>query len=261
MEQELWGKWNPKDYLEEYHAEVAVDAKKVIESLIGIFNENISKIDTSAILDFGCGPTLYGILSIGHLFKEIYLADYLSSNLTQIDAWIKNNKESFNWKQHTRFVLNQNGFTKPSCGQIAEREDAIRAKIKSLLTCNAREADPMGRLFRERFPVVTALFCADSITNNKDEWKVLMKNISSLVAPKGIFIVCALLDCQSYQVKGKSFPSANISNQDFEDLIKVGLEFPKDCVNLTVVNTPEHHRLGYEKFSLAVIQKLGTNLS
>ncbi len=256
MRHNPWAKWNPKEYLEEYHAQVAADTESITRSLIEIFNERASIIDSSAILDFGCGPTLYGILPIGHYFNEIYMADYLSSNLIQLDKWIKNDKKSFNWNHHTQAVLEQSGFSMPSNEQIAEQENGVRDRIRSLLTCDARNSDPIGKLFRERFPVVMTLFCADSITSSKDEWQVLMKNISSLVAPMGILIVGTLLECQSYKVKGRVFPSANILIRDIDNLIKSGLDFSGECIDLKIVSVPEHQRQGYEKLSLTVIQKL-----
>lgn len=255
MELNNWHNWNPENYLEDYHTEVAIDTKYILEYLVEFFNENLENINKLAILDFGCGPTLYGILSIGHHFKEIYLADYLSSNLTQIDKWIKRYKDTFNWNSHTEFVLQINQTRRPSRKQIFKREDELRTKIKSLLTCDAYKPDPLGKFFRQKFSLVITLFCADSIVSSKEDWKLLLKNIFSLVAPEGFFVVGSLLECTSYKVGNDAFPSANISSDDFKEVVVNKLDIILESLSIKVFDVPECKSLGYTNILLASMQK------
>ena len=245
-----WQKWDARGYLEDYHAEVARDAQLVMKFLAEAVGRHRDEIDPSSVLDFGCGPTLYGALSVGHHFEEIYLADYLADNLSQIDRWIKASEGMFDWTPHTRFVLGEL-LQRPGGEEVVRRyENGIRSKVTSLLTGDAYRRDPLGRMGRGRFPVVLSLFCADSITDDRNEWAALLRNIYSLVAPGGFFVMGALIGCASYRVGAERIPSANLSVLDCEGLLRQ-LDLRPRSLELTSYPVPEHASLGYRSILLA----------
>jgi hypothetical protein len=255
MIKDKWSKWDPQAYLHDYHSEVAQDSKFAIKFLINEIGILDLLQDRSVLLDVGCGPTLYATLALGHLFDEIYLSDYLLSNLTQIEAWIKKQNGMFDWRPHTKFILEEEKGRITNNKEIEAHEENIRSRIRSLLYCDVYRDNPIGLIFREKFPVVMTMFCPDSITNNQGDWMLMMNNILSLVAPNGMLIIGALLDCSSYIVGQNNFPSANISSELIQSYFRNNNKYSTEILKMEVFYVPENKQLGYNEIALALIKK------
>jgi NNMT/PNMT/TEMT family protein len=67
--------------------------------------------------------------------------------------------------------------------------------------------------FKEGFEVVNSSFCIDSITDDREEWQVLLGRLDGLLKPGGTLILCSLGASTSYQVKGKAFPAVDLSQE------------------------------------------------
>ncbi len=52
------------------------------------------------MLDFGCGPTIQGVISASKWYAEIYLSDYTQSNRKEVKKWIDRDPEAFDWGQY-----------------------------------------------------------------------------------------------------------------------------------------------------------------
>ncbi len=52
------------------------------------------------MLDFGCGPTIQGVLSASKWYKEIYLSEYTAANREELKKWIERVPQAFDWGQY-----------------------------------------------------------------------------------------------------------------------------------------------------------------
>ncbi len=52
------------------------------------------------MLDFGCGPTIQGVLSASKWYKEVYLSDYTEGNRREVQNWIDRDPQAFDWGQY-----------------------------------------------------------------------------------------------------------------------------------------------------------------
>ena len=126
----------------------------------------------------------------------------------------------------------------------AERASEIH--LADYLPANLREIRPLP----ERYATVISAYCADSATADRDTREALMRNITSLVQPGGLFLTAALRRCRAYMVGGKRFPSANVD----ESVLRAVLEraFGRATVETRMLAEQESH--GYRGILLAGAQ-------
>ncbi|MDZ8183856.1 MAG: guanitoxin biosynthesis pre-guanitoxin forming N-methyltransferase GntF [Nostoc sp. ChiSLP02] len=203
--------WNPKDYLGEYYASIMDDEKFCLEFLV----ESLRRVSSVPVaLDFGSGPIVSHILPLATKAAEIHVSEYLESNLSELQKWVKNQSDAFNWRQFTSEVLRLEGNLNPTQTDIENREQKIRQQITQLLPGDVRETNPLGLEKREFYPLVTAHYCAEGISPNRDSWRIYMSNIMSMVKPGGTLITSACGSGTFYRVADLYFPSTKLEPQD-----------------------------------------------
>ncbi len=206
-----WDEWNPQEYNNEYYAEVTLDGLYLMEWVV----ESVAKSEPVDIaLEFGAGPTILHQIPLVSKAREIHVSEYLTVNREEIQRWIDRAPGSHDWNVFTREFLKMEGHEDASAESVTAREEELRRKITAVLPCDANLDDPMGPEKRERYPLVTALCCADSATNSKDTWRLFMTNIASLVKPGGMLILSACGEHSFYKVGERVFPGACVSGRD-----------------------------------------------
>jgi hypothetical protein len=237
--------WNPWAYLDDYYAFVEQDEYETLAFLVDSFRE----IHGNPIaLEFGCGPMIAHLLPLVPYVSEIHIADYLKSNLAEVQKWQTNQADAHDWHCFTEFVLEQEDLAIPKLETVKAREDALKSKITKHLICNAADFNPLARSgCSQIYDFLLSCYCADSATSLKEEWFQYMRNILSLLRPGGYFVGAALRLCQSYKVKNLVFPCANVNEEDWETLFR-SLQF--DRVRIEVRHTPDHIPQGYDSILL-----------
>lgn len=212
-----WNKWNPKKYLEQYFHVLGKDS---IETLKFINRElkKYKKNSFERVLDFGAGPTLIVSLAVCSYAKKVHLSEYLSSNLKEVNLWLNNDKKKFDWSNCTEEILKietNNRIVKTE--SIKKRHAELKKKIK-IFKCDASKSLALGKKNNNKYPLILAIFCADSATGSKLIWRKYMKNIINLLEPSGILLLAALKNCKYYKIGDNIFPSANINEKDVYEM-------------------------------------------
>jgi hypothetical protein len=211
-----WADWNPKEYNTEYYSEVTLDGRYLMEWVV----ESVALSGSVPLaIEFGSGPTILHMLPLAPKANEIHVAEYLAPNRAEVQAWVNNEPGTHDWSLFTRAFLQMEGNQNPSDEECAARENELRRKITSIVPGDAYLDDPIGPEGRARYPLVLSLCCADSATNSKETWKLFMKNIASLIAPGGMWIISACGEHSHYKVGECRFPGACISGRDMLDCL------------------------------------------
>nr|XP_005315024.1 nicotinamide N-methyltransferase-like isoform X1 [Chrysemys picta bellii] len=71
------------------------------------FTSGVVKGDT--LIDIGSGPTIHQLLSACESFKEIIASDYTDWNLRELEKWLKNEPEAFDWTPVVKYVCELEG--------------------------------------------------------------------------------------------------------------------------------------------------------
>jgi NNMT/PNMT/TEMT family len=203
--------WNPKDYLNEYYSEIMDDEKFCLEFLV----ESLQRLPLAKVaLDFGSGPIISHILPLVAKAEEIHVSEHLESNRIELQKWLIDDIDSFSWKSSTLEILHLEGCPFPSEFQVQEREQLVRQLVTKVLPGDVRELNPLGVSKQNFYPIVTAHYCAEGISQNNSEWLVYMKNIMSMVKTEGALILSACGSGEFYRVGDLCFPSTKLEPQD-----------------------------------------------
>jgi hypothetical protein len=249
IEYSSWNEWRPKDYLDEYYAEIMPDEQYAMSFL----QESLDRLpEVPVALDYGCGPTVHHAVALIPKAKKICVADYLQENLTEIKRWLDNSEDAYNWKTFTRHILRLEGVADPSDEDVNKREHDARDRITTLLRSDAGDDDPLGPDMRGHFPLVTTHYCAEGATSSKDTWGIYMRNICSLVSPGGAIIVSACGAADYYTVGEKTFPCAGVNAHDMLNCLDANGFMD---IDLRVRHVPDHSTQGYNSVIFAFATK------
>lgn len=215
-----WADWNPKEYNREYYSEVTLDGRYLMEWVV----ESVAlSPQVPLAIEFGSGPTVLHMLPLAPKADEIHVAEYLVPNREEVKLWKNGDPDTHDWRIFTHEFLRMEGNENPSDEECQAREDELRRKITQVTEGDAYLDDPTGSEGRASYGIVLSLCCADSATDNKDTWKLFMKNIASLIAPGGMWIISACGEHSHYKVGECRFPGACVSGRDMLNcLVELG---------------------------------------
>lgn len=206
--------WDPQKYLSDYYSTVMSDERFCLEFLVDSLHRMSS---VSVALDFGSGPIASHLLPLVTKCEEIHISEYLESNLMELKKWLSADAQAHDWRSFTLEVLRLEGLTNPTESEAQLREDNLRRRVTQVLLGDAREPNPLGVEKHNFYPLVTAHYCAEGISLNKEEWQTYMANIMSMVQPQGILIISACGSGTFYRVGDLYFPSTKLEPHDIVD--------------------------------------------
>ncbi|MET8089942.1 guanitoxin biosynthesis pre-guanitoxin forming N-methyltransferase GntF [Micromonospora sp. NPDC005220] len=205
--------WVPADYLADYYRTIEPDEIATIAFLV----EAMRHADRGQpVLFFGVGPTLHHVFAAAEVASEIHLGDYLPANLGEIQRWIDRDPDAHDWRPFVRYTLRCEGVRCPTDEDVATREDLTRNKITALIRVDGRQPHPVDR----RYATVVSAYCADSATEDRAVWQLFMRHITDLVRPGGLFVTAALRRCRGYTVGGRTFPGADVDENDLRAVLR-----------------------------------------
>lgn len=244
-----WTHFDPVAYLDEYYGDLGPENLALLEFMVEAY-QRIPK--GGMLLDFGGGPTIYPLISAIHRVDEIHFADYLEANLEEVRRWLDADPTAFDWSPFIRKALElESGGT---CSEEAceQRASELRERITRVLRCDASKASPIPGMDRP-YDIVLTNFCAESATDNPSEWRSYMRNIVSVLKPRGWLVISALAGATQYAVGPHSFPAVDISEQD---LLRMLEEMGFSSAHVRVRSVPaDRPTRDYKGLMLAVAQK------
>ena len=209
--------WEPGAYLKEYYSEIEPEERETI----AFFVDALKDADrTQPALIFGVGPTLHHAFLAAEKVSEIHLGEYLPANVREIERWLRRDPEAHDWRRFVEYTLECEGLDRPAPEEITFREEMTRVRITDLLHVDLRSENPLGVETKCRYATVISAYCADSTTGDKAEWAAYMQRIAGLVRPGGMLLLAALRRSRGYVVGGKTFPSANIDEEDMRKVLE-----------------------------------------
>ncbi len=225
-----WSIFNAQAYLQEYYADIGSENLAILNFLVSALREVSPQ---SVLLDFGGGPTVYSLIASASHAREIHFCDYLDSNLEQVRMWLECHPQSFDWTEfiETTLALEGNDYSRQG---IVLRENEIRQRVTNLLHCDANLPQPI-QTDVSGYDVLVSNFCAESATDNLEQWRKFVGNITSLIKPGGRLIMSTLKGASSYGVGKEIFPAVNIMEDDVKELL-VDIGF--DCASIQIDSVP-----------------------
>ncbi len=243
-----WSAFNPQAYLREYYADMGAENLTLLQFLVRSFRDIPPD---STLLDFGGGPTIYTLITASAQVREIHFCDYLEANLEAVQKWLYGDADAFDWTHFikTTLVLEGRDYSHES---VQAREKQIRQNVTQVMSCDANRPSPLHENARQ-YDVLVSNFCAESATNDGEQWRWFVQNITSLLSPGGRLVMSALKGADSYAVGDEVFPAVFILEDDLlQALGDAG--FAEDSIQIESVpaDRPSRH---YQGLMLATATK------
>ena len=228
--------WDPKSYLNQFYATSSVpdESRTVLQFIVEQLK--LRNIQGGKALEFGCGPTIWCALPLTPHVDRIQLADYLPSNLAEVQRWIHKAPEAHDWTVYLRYVLMLEGKSNPTEQDLHDRADRVRGCIESLGHSDINRT-PCVESVVSAFDLVTSFYCIECISSDIQQWRLYLKRLSELVSSGGHLILASILGGVEYLVEGRSFPVTPLQEADiYQALMDCG--FQEDT--LVIRSVPIH---------------------
>ncbi|MBU2513510.1 hypothetical protein KJ966_19385 [bacterium] len=247
--EEMTTAFDPIDYLEENYTGPDQEDKFTAEFM----TEANKKLDTAPlVLEFGGGPSLLTVATYAELAREIHFSDFVPNSLNEVQRWLNKDPGAFSWRNRIkRILIAEDKF--PTDDLIDVRENDIRSKITKLVVGDATLEKPIGET-SVMYDYINAHHCLDVAATNFDEWCQVMKNIASLLKPKGWLVISITTGTTTYTVGDMKFRCCNLSQDDVRDGFKQA-GFDLDTMLIDSIKIPAKIGREYNGMTMAMVQK------
>lgn len=250
--------WCPDDYLKQYYTTATIPSDELAIYHLVIQYLQAEQPHFVKALDFGCGPTVHHLIPFVPYVEEFHLADYLPANLLALQQWLYGEPGAHNWDMYIKGVLQLEGIAQPSPAELEMRKAQMRGKASRVKQGNLFWKHPLKD--GATYPLVLSFYCADSATHSKNRWRIFMRHLFNLIAPRGTLMLSALHNAAQYKVGTGSFPSAQVNENDMYAILSEG-HFCKKTLDIRIIDTPGWEEEGFDSIILVKAQKTtGTDL-
>ncbi|MCI0709199.1 MAG: NNMT/PNMT/TEMT family class I SAM-dependent methyltransferase [Chloroflexi bacterium] len=210
--------FDPLAYLNAYYSEIGTEADGLMTFLVEVFAGLEHGV---SVLEFGGGPTIIGMIAAAPRASEIHFCDYVDANRAVVQKWLDGQDEDFDWTPFIKRTLQLEGVSEPGGTDIAERSQQLRNVVTRVVPCDLYQSPPVET--DQLYDVVTAHYCLDAVTNDKNEWHGHIQAMKALLKPGGTFIMSSLHEAQFSDFGGTRFPNVYLQQEDVsEALLQAG---------------------------------------
>lgn len=201
--------------------------------------------------EFGGGPVLYSVAALAAKAREIHFSDCVQANLAEVERWLKDEQDAFDWRPHIRLALEMEGSV-ATPKAVAQRAAKMRRLVTRLMICDAQARAPLGDICVQ-YGLVAAHHCTDVAATDFAEWVQVLRNISTLIAPGGWLLVSVTTGAHLYAVSDVVFRCADLTpDQVRQGYVAAG--YAPESFRMEI-RVPTHER-EYSGVVMAVARKL-----
>ncbi|XP_013419727.1 nicotinamide N-methyltransferase [Lingula anatina] len=211
--------FEPDVYLSDQYSDFVTSSSSEITAIMNRLHEVYStgNIKGQRLLDIGTGPSLVNLISASRCFEEIYLSDFSTANRDALKKWQKKEeRETWSWESFFRHVAKLEG-NEDSWNSL---QDEFRDKTKAVYFCDVNNANPLSPVDTSPFDTITTSYCLETACQNEGEYRQAMKNVASLLKPRGYFIMLAGLKETYYLVGGNNWRTLPLQEEQYRDALQ-----------------------------------------
>ncbi|XP_043936906.1 nicotinamide N-methyltransferase-like [Protopterus annectens] len=197
--------FNSRVYLETYYSSAVgcpEEGNHLCFELTNLFNIFSSgSVKGQKLIDIGTGPCLHQLLVACEWFEEIIVTDYTDSNHLEIEKWIRNDPDCFDWSAIGKFICEIEG----NRVSWTEKKEKLRQRVKRVLKCDVTSSNPLHPVCVEPVDCLMTSLCLEAACKDQETYRNAVKNISTLLKPGGSLIMTAVLNETFYMVDSRKF--------------------------------------------------------
>ena len=226
--------WSPRDYLEKYRVVPKYDDSMdliqqqcifLLDAYHKFYANYRRSLDpgSARLLEYGGGPSIAALISGCVHVKEIVFSDYMLENCQEVEKWVVNDPDAFNWTpffKHVVCQLEEN----PGEEAVKKRKQMLRSKITAFASANIRNSQPLESDFGE-FDIVSCNFVLGVANDNKQQFEESVKKLSGLIKPNGYLLLMESIEEHWYSVNDIKCPHLSLKPDEIlHSLEKAGFK-------------------------------------
>ncbi|XP_041122761.1 phenylethanolamine N-methyltransferase [Polyodon spathula] len=202
---ESYQKFDPRAYLENNYTPPRADFSRpdsIVPWKLKCLREAFSQGDISGrtLIDIGSGPTVYQLLSACEFFPEIILTDYLEVNRQELQRWLRNEADAFDWTPYIQHACELEGKGSSAWPAKAAR---LRSVASQVIPVDVHCSNPLHpRVLAEPADCLLSCFCLEAVSPDRESFQQALRNVSSLLRPGGHCLLIGALD-ESFYLAGE----------------------------------------------------------
>ncbi|NWQ64618.1 NNMT methyltransferase, partial [Neopipo cinnamomea] len=212
--------FDPQAYLKEYYS--MSDSQEGanfflmqnLRSLHKMFS--LDGLRGGTLIDVGCGPTIYQLLSACEHFHEIIALDYTDQNRRELERWLKNEEGAFDWLPAVKYVCELEGDRE----KWAEKQEKVRKKVKQVLKCDVTKANPTGPVSLPPADCIVSTLCLEGACKDLPTFRSALRNIGTLVKPGGHLVLVTALRETYYAFNKQVFSCLYLEKHEVEAAVE-----------------------------------------
>lgn len=237
--------FSAKNYLNEYYADLSSENKSILRFFARVAPELKGYGNH---LELGCGPTICQVISIAPYVHKIIYTDAYQESFDEVNAWLKNDHQAFNWQRYIRYALQAEGIVSPTKRDVARREEELRKKIK-IRMLDVSSANELIDLFQtHEFSSVSSVFALEVVATDAPHLMTLFSILRSGLNNEGVLSVVMVLGGNQYKVGTVYLPNLKITAKELQGAL-TGAGFSENKIAIEEVVADRSH-YGYEGIAL-----------
>jgi hypothetical protein len=229
-----WAKFDSEAYFQHYYGEPHPDDDCVIRFAVDAIKRAAPTNAGLDIVDVGTGPSLIPFLCALPRARRLTAWEYAESNVAWLEAELRSQEMRPQWRHFWRVV------------REANRPEALPDDPMPLL--RARSVITRGSVFdlpERNWDAATMFFCAESITERRDEFEAACVAFARSVKSGGMLAAAFLVRSAGYVVADRPFPVLSLT----PDFIERVFAENADGVHAELIGIREREiRSGYSGF-------------
>jgi hypothetical protein len=202
-------------------------------------------------IEVGAGPVLYhAIITTPHVERELVITDYIQTNLDEIQKWLDNKKDAFDWDFHIRQLLQLVQGRMVTKEEISERKKEMRKKMRVAKLDISTNPPRTGISLRPKFDFLQTFYCVDAATTDLDEYYSYMKNTFVMLQNGGEFILSSLANTNHYIFGGRKHFVTRITKDILRKAL-VGAGIKNSSLDIQHIPVPECSEDGFPSVLIA----------
>ncbi len=209
------------------------------------------------LIELGGGPSLFSVIPLSLIAKEIYFTDHLKYNLNIVHDWL-NKKEHFTWDHFIEKTLyleqqkfdNQDFYVSPRL--VEHRKEVIRRRWKKTFELDLKSFS----IDLQQYDLVSCHFVPECIVDNSYDFLFVLQNILSCSKENGFLLFSFFLEANHLKVGRSIYPTFYLTEEYLKRILE---HFNLKIIKFQTINTIFNY--GYKKIALVFAQNKQKNQS
>lgn len=199
-----WSEFDSEAYFNHYYGDPHPDDDAVIRLACAAFKEARPAGAAFRTVDVGTGPNLFPLFVALPRAAHLTAWEYSTSNVDWLRAELAAGRLRPQWRHFWQVTREAYG------SGVALPENPLPDLARRATIENGSVYD----LPERRWDAATMFFCAESITQKREEFEHACRSFARCVEPGGMLAAAFLVGSSGYEVAARPFPVLNVSEEE-----------------------------------------------